>query len=372
VLEDGKKLEDSVRKTTAEGRDQKRRVYWVHLIAASYAIDTLFLGLFAAAGTVAWPFPAAYALGALVACLGQYAAYLSGWNLARRDPNLIAPFVAIGVAMQLATVAMAPQIAFPYLANLFTVFAFGMLWLRLRDGLFVWLAGTCAIGVVFYFVGERLALPVSTPLERTLVWSYFSLVLGRSLYLSVYAGELRSRLSGSRERLYASLEQIEQLVHYDELTRTHNRRSLVERLGQERSRAERTGGVFSVAIFDLDHFKGVNDSYGHGVGDEVLKTFVKTVHATMRDTDFFGRYGGEEFLMLFTDTPPALALTGAERIREAVQDAAWPAVAPGLTLTVSAGVAGWNSGESIEQVLHRADNALYEAKRAGRNCVRVT
>lgn len=371
MLETGEKLEESARKEAAEERYRGQRVYWAHLVTASYAIDTLFLGLFAAVGTVAWRVPAAYALGAAIICVAQYAAYLSGWNLRRRDPNLTTPLVAIGAVMQLATVAMAPQIAFPYLANLFTVFAFGMVWLRLRDALFVWLAGTCAIGAVFYFVSERFAVPVSTPFERVLVWSYFSAVLGRSLYLSVYAGEMRATLAKSRERLHASMEEIRQLVHYDELTRTHNRRSLVERLGQECSRAARTGAPFSVALFDLDHFKRINDTYGHGVGDEALKLFVKTVHARMRETDFFGRYGGEEFLMLFTDTPPALALSAVERIRETVQAAAWSVVAPGLTLTVSAGVAGWNSGESIEQVLHRADNALYEAKGAGRNCARV-
>jgi diguanylate cyclase (GGDEF)-like protein len=363
--------EGAVRKKSAEQREQKRRIYWTGLVAASYAIDTLFLGLFAAAGTVARSVPLLYALGAVLVVLAQYAAYRSGWNLGRRDPNLTAPLVAIGTAMQLAIVAAAPQVAFPYLANVFTVFAFGMVWLRLRDSLAVWSLGAVATGAVCYFAGERFAVPVSTPLERGLVWLYFSVVLGRSLYLSVHASDMRASLADSRARLVASLEQIKQLVDYDELTRAHSRRSLVSRLEQERSRSERTGRPFSIAIFDLDHFKRVNDGHGHDAGDEVLKAFVKTVHARMRDTDFFGRYGGEEFLMIFTDTPPALALSAVERIRKAVQAFDWSAVAPDLKLTVSAGVAGWSPGEAVGQVLNRADNALYEAKGAGRNRAHV-
>jgi diguanylate cyclase (GGDEF)-like protein len=355
----------------APGRDQQRRYYWAYLSAASYAIDALFLCLFAAAGSIAWTVVAAYALAAAAACLVQQVAYRSGWNLARRDPNLTLPFIAVATALQLSVVAAAPQIAFPYLVNLFTVFAFGMIWLQLRDSLLLWSAGVVSSGALFYFLGERLGMPMASALERGLVWAYFSLVLGRSLYLSVHASEMRSAIERSRARLAASLKQIEQLVQHDELTGTHNRRALVARLEQERSRADRVGAPFSVALFDLDHFKRVNDSLGHAAGDEALKGFVRIVHATMRDTDFFGRYGGEEFLMLLTDTPPSLALGAAERIRVAVEGCDWPALAPGLALTVSCGVTGWNAEESVEQVLHRADMAMYEAKRAGRNCVRV-
>ena len=352
-------------------RDQKRRLYWVYLGASSYAIDALFLALFAAAGAIAWRVGAAYLLAAALVCLVQLVAYRSGWNLARRDPNLTLAFIGIAAALQLSVVAAAPQIAFPYLANLFTVFAFGMIWLHLRESLLLWSAGVAAAGALFYFLGERMAMPMATATQRALVWAYFSLVLGRSLYLSVHAAEMRATLERSRARLSASLRQIEQLVQHDELTGAHNRRALVARLEQERNRAVRGGAPFSVALFDLDHFKRVNDSLGHAAGDTALKGFVEIVHATMRDTDFFGRYGGEEFLMLLTDTPPSLALGAAERIRAAVQARDWPALAPGLALTVSCGVTGWSAEESVEQLLHRADMALYEAKRAGRNCVRV-
>jgi diguanylate cyclase (GGDEF)-like protein len=122
-------------------------------------------------------------------------------------------------------------------------------------------------------------------------------------------------------------------------------------------------------MLDLDHFKQVNDSLGHATGDAVLKAFVKVVHATMRETDVFCRYGGEEFLMLLVDADVEAAATAVDRVRLSVAQHDWSAVAPGLALTVSAGVAGWRKGETLEPLLNRADSALYKAKRNGRNRV---
>jgi diguanylate cyclase (GGDEF)-like protein len=140
-------------------------------------------------------------------------------------------------------------------------------------------------------------------------------------------------------------------------------------LDRERARAERSGVPFAIGMMDLDHFKAVNDAHGHGVGDEVLRGFAATVHATMRVTDVFGRYGGEEFLIVLVGTELPAALEALERIRIALQARDWGGVAPGLAQTVSAGVASFRKGETVEDLLHRADQALYEAKRAGRNRV---
>jgi len=101
----------------------------------------------------------------------------------------------------------------------------------------------------------------------------------------------------------------------------------------------------------------------------VLREFANIVHATMRTTDVFGRYGGEEFLIILVGTELPAALEALERIRAAVQSHDWNAIAPGLTLTVSAGVAHFRKGQSIEQLLHDADQALYQAKGGGRNRV---
>ena len=107
------------------------------------------------------------------------------------------------------------------------------------------------------------------------------------------------------------------------------------------------------------------------VGDEVLQLFAATVQASIRTTDIFGRYGGEEFMVILTGTRPAEGVRAAERMRFALARQDWGAVAPGLALTVSVGVTGYRPGESVAQMLARADAALYDAKRGGRDRIGV-
>ncbi len=140
-------------------------------------------------------------------------------------------------------------------------------------------------------------------------------------------------------------------------------------LTEEKNRMERGGAEFATAILDLDNFKAVNDTFGHLKGDEVLKAFVETAQRSIRETDTLSRHGGEEFLVLLTATSEAAAPVAAERIRAAVAHRDWEIIAHGLALTVSVGGTAYRKGESVEQSLCRADVALYEAKRAGRNRV---
>lgn len=365
------RLEKAVRAEQTRGRDQQRRLYWAAATAASYAVDTLFLALFAAGGTLPGTVPAVYGAAAAGICGTTWALTASGVNLRFRDPNLTAPLIGVAVVLQVAVVSMAPQIAFPFLANLFTVFAFGMIWMSPRQSVAVWSLGVLVLGGLFYAVGDRFAIPLATPYERMLVWLYFSLILGRCLALSVQASDLRRRVVEGRRKLAESLEQMRHLATHDELTLSLNRRSLIARLEQERNRAERGGEAFSVALLDLDHFKDINDKYGHAVGDDVLRAFAKTAHAAMRDSDAFGRYGGEEFMFVFGATAPAASAAAVERVRASFAARDWDEFAAGLRVTVSAGIAGFRPGETVTQLLSRADGALYDAKHAGRNRVIV-
>jgi diguanylate cyclase (GGDEF)-like protein len=364
-------MEPALRASHTRGRDQRRRLVWLGAVAASYALDALFLALFAAAGTIAWRLPALYAAAGAAICGGVWAATVTGFNLRLRDPSLPGTQMGLAVALQISIVSMAPQLAFPYLVNLLTIFAFGMTSMPVRRSVAVSTAGIAAIGVLFYALGDRLGMPVATPLERTLVWAYFSLILARCLVLGWQADQLRRRLAEGRRQLGESLEQMRQLASHDELTRTLNRRSLLARLEQERGRAERGGEGFSVALLDLDHFKHINDTHGHAVGDDVLRAFAKMGCAALRDSDAFGRYGGEEFMLILGATPPVAAQAALERMRVAVAARNWEDFAPGLRLTVSAGVVGFRPGETLSQLLSRADAALYDAKHAGRDRVSV-
>lgn len=365
------RIEKTVRAAQTRGRDQRMRLRWAGATAASYAVDATFLALFAAAGVVAASVPLLYGAVAALIVAATWVLTATNVNLRFRDPNLTAPLMAAAVLLQLAVVAMAPQIAFPFLANLFTVFAFGMLWMTPRQSVAVWTLGAFALAVLDYAVGARFSIPVGTAWERLLVWTYFALILGRCVLLSVQADALRRRIDEGRRKLSESLDQMRQLASHDELTKTLNRRSLMAALEQARSRAERGGEVFSVALLDLDHFKNINDTHGHAVGDDVLRAFAKMAYRGLRDSDAFGRYGGEEFMLILGATAPAAAQAALERMRSNVGARDWTEFAPDLRLTVSAGVAGFRPGETISQLLSRADAALYESKRAGRDRVTV-
>jgi len=361
----------AIRAKTGELREQRLRVEWMLAAAASYAVDSAFLGAFAALGIVGARVPVAYAAGALALSALFYFVARRGWNLKLRDPNMVAEQCLAGVAMQLVVVLIAPQIFFPYVANLFTVFAFAMIWMPVGASIAIWLAGSAGVGAVLFLVSPRIGVPHASVYETLLVWLFFSGVLGRCVFLSVHAAGMRLRLAESRAKLARSLEQIQELVSHDDLTKALNRRSLMARLEQERRRVDRTGERFCVALFDLDHFKRVNDQHGHAAGDEVLKRFTALVHATIRDTDIFGRYGGEEFMLVLPATVTDAALGAIDRVHAALRAADWSAVVPGAAVTTSAGVAEYRSGESAAELLRRADDALYRAKSDGRDCTRL-
>jgi len=168
-------------------------------------------------------------------------------------------------------------------------------------------------------------------------------------------------------------EKFEALAKIDDLTGTLNRRAFVEEGRKEIQRAKRYAYPLSLLIIDLDHFKGVNDTWGHEVGDNVLKAACRAIRAVWRDTDHFGRHGGEEFAVLLHKTPPESACLVAERLRLAI--AAGPVRLKGgevVAITASVGVYGLDriGNETLDDLVRAADRAMYKAKDAGRNCVR--
>ena len=152
----------------------------------------------------------------------------------------------------------------------------------------------------------------------------------------------------------------------DSLTGLYNRRYLFQRLTSEIDLVNRYGHPLSIVLFDLDHFKTVNDTYGHGAGDEVLIQAAAVLGDCIRDVDVAGRYGGEEFLLILPHSDAANAIDVAERIRVKLKEKAWPQ--PRLQVTISGGIRQY-SGESLDEFVEAADRKLYEAKDAGRDRV---
>jgi two-component system cell cycle response regulator len=177
------------------------------------------------------------------------------------------------------------------------------------------------------------------------------------------------------ESTMADNARLEQLAQTDPLTQILNRRALTERITAEMERALRYDSTMALLMIDLDHFKKVNDTYGHLVGDDVLRDVAQLLAETIRGSDIVARYGGEEFLVLLPETDDEGAEKFAERIREAVESHAFSNATdePLLRLTASVGVAVFPAAriESVEDLFARADAALYRAKADGRNRVRM-
>jgi diguanylate cyclase (GGDEF)-like protein len=187
---------------------------------------------------------------------------------------------------------------------------------------------------------------------RWLLWSARS--DGERIYAVAKDVTQRKALEQEREVLLA---RVEAMARTDELTGLPNRRAWDEELRREAARAGRLGTSLAVVLLDLDRFKAFNDSHGHQEGDKLLHEAALAWRTVLRVTDFIARYGGEEFAVLLPAASPEGGLEVVERLRQATP----------MGQTCSAGVAFWNATDTPEEVVRRADEALYEAKREGRD-----
>jgi diguanylate cyclase (GGDEF)-like protein len=201
-------------------------------------------------------------------------------------------------------------------------------------------------------------IKVQQGIDYTLVWQ---VIVGGGLILLLV-------LAWNR-KLTALNNELARLSVTDTLTGLFNRLKTDDVLNNEFKRSMRSGQPFSVILVDIDHFKHVNDTYGHQVGDQVLVTVAKTLQAKTRATDVLGRWGGEEFIIVSTHTDQTGAVKLAENLRQSLQDQNIPRV---QQITASFGVATYQSGDQPKDLVARADAALYEAKRQGRNRVEAT
>lgn len=178
-----------------------------------------------------------------------------------------------------------------------------------------------------------------------------------------------TKVAVNSKQLLNANTQLEQLSRTDRLTGLFNRGYWEECLGVEFARHQRYGSTSSLVIFDIDHFKNVNDRYGHPAGDAVIRQVAELTRQHIRSTDLAGRYGGEEFVVLLPDTDLKGAWTFAERLRNAVEQAAVVHAEDSLKVTISLGISVLNDEpcHSHSQLIERADQALYQSKEGGRN-----
>jgi diguanylate cyclase (GGDEF)-like protein/PAS domain S-box-containing protein len=207
---------------------------------------------------------------------------------------------------------------------------------------------------------------IETP--QSALWFELSASLKENANNSFSVIMLSRNITSSKELEFELLH----LSRHDPLTSLYNRRTLQELLAKDMHRASRYNTPFSLCMLDIDFFKNINDSYGHLTGDLVLKQFSQLIKETLRDIDYSGRFGGEEFIVALPQTSLKHACEFAERLRKKIASYKFQDTTQNsFSITISIGVTTFSQEvHSIDNLLQKADNAMYLAKRAGRNCVK--
>jgi diguanylate cyclase (GGDEF)-like protein len=352
-----------------ERERQERRLRTLLLAVGATAVTVAITLSVAWAGYLPWRHAGTYLVLALGGAAVFFVLFKTGLNNRFADPALTWPQMAVAGVVISYGAYHGPDARAAFMIMYLLAFQFGVFALSARG--LAWLAAfffACYAAVA----GLSLAwLPEITYGRREAFRLVaLGLVLGWFTLVGAYIGKLRDRLRGSLLELKDALARAEALASRDPLTGCYNRRTMRELLELEAKRAQR-GTPLTLCMADLDHFKSVNDTYGHAAGDEVLKGFADEVRAIVRPTDALARWGGEEFLIGFSQTGLDTAAGVAERLRMSLEQRSFGGLPQKFRVTGSFGMAEHRAGETIEQTLARADAALYEAKREGRNRVRL-
>ena len=336
------------------------------LMAASAAVMLLVAHSSTAVDQTALQWWAALSVGGLVV---MTAFIRSGETARLRDPSLTIPQMVWTITSGAVAYVLAGDARGLVLSVLAMILFFGTFGLTVAEvigiGVYALLAFASAIGV-----SSRFNANASGYLDIAYALMVL-IVLSGCIALNLRIQRIRAKLQQQREALAQALEVNRELATRDELTGLINRRAMLDLMALEHSRSLRSGRPLLLAQLDIDHFKPINDQHGHATGDRALQAFAGTVRASVRDTDVLARWGGEEFVLMLTDTSADQARGLLERIRQAVQALEIAHSAGSLQLTVSIGLAQHLPGDTVEHTLERADQALYRAKALGRNRVVV-
>lgn len=324
----------------------------------------LCLGLFPAGPLYAW-----LLLAALIGCTGLYTLLIeTGVTLHWREPSLSA-WLAMGLLLAFLATALpmsegrigAVMLFYPLM--LLVSFRLGK-WALIVVSLSASAGYAATVALALHDHGLRLS-----PTLELLQWLVFSLVTFSFVITGCGVNGLRRSLAVKHRNLAEALEQVRDLAIRDDLTGLFNRRHIMEVLERQKALADSHDYPFSVCYVDLDDFKRINDAFGHDGGDRVLRRFAEHTQGVLREGDYLARLGGEEFILVL----PQSGLEGARRVAERLRTS-WAACdfrtdhgPPAVSLC--AGVACYRHGESVDQLIARADHALYLAKSSGRNRV---
>jgi len=306
-----------------------------------------------------------------------------GWSNIFQDPSLTFFQVFAGVVINTILLHYGQEVRGVLISIYFMVMTFGIFALKRKEMMVLALATVVSYATLIY-VETLMGFPRSLSLSLSELG-----VLGFGLTWFVYVGgyihnlqvrireqrgvleSAQNKLEISNSRLQDALKKLERIVIHDELTGIYNRRHLMERLEEQIALSHRKNLPLFLAMIDLDHFKKINDEYGHIAGDEVLVTFAQMARQHVRRSDLVARYGGEEFIIAFCNGSEDNIYTIINRLRESFFEHRPEFLRHDANISFSAGVSALRPGDTPIELISRADEALYRAKALGRNRIEM-
>lgn len=349
---------------------RRRRTAMVALATAMMVCCTLVMHMLARGGSLELRWAVWWSVFALSGLLVALLLVRSGWSERLQDPSMTMFQMRWALTCNAIAYVIVGPVRALVLPVLVIILMFGIFGRSRHQTL-----ALMRYAMLLYTLAVLLAAWLDTPRPHLdVVLAHLTIVLLSLLtatLMCLQVQRMRARLRQQKGELQLALVQIRELAMRDDLTGLINRRQMAELMRLEQLRCQRSGRTLLLAQLDIDHFKAINDTHGHAVGDLALQAFADTATAHLRAGDVLARWGGEEFVLLLSNTTPEAAAELLERVRCAVAAQAMPLPqgAGTVRMTVSTGWAQHAGDEPLEQTLERADQALYDAKRQGRNRV---
>jgi diguanylate cyclase len=297
-----------------------------------------------------------------------YIIFRTGLNKRCSDPSLTMHQMIVAAFGAMIVIYFTDIVRGVMLLAYIVTILFGVFRFKLRQYIEYTLFSLASYAIIILLLFKYHPDKINLRIEL-LQWVVLAAILFWFSIIGSYISGLSQRLSDTNRSLQNALNTISELAIHDELTKAFNRRHLFEELHRQKALADRGSSFFSIALFDLDHFKHANDTYGHLKGDDILKHLIQAVKHEIREVDCLARYGGEEFIIIMTNTDIKRAEECSNRIKKVVEKLKFPGLPESFSITISIGITIYNPNESIEHIISRADKALYRAKSAGRNQV---
>ena len=347
---------------------QKSRLNVIKDLTLGYIVFTIFLVLSYCLEMLNMEMNEFLALLTFIWC-GNILYYLvvrTDLNLKLKEPDLFMPMMIWSIFCVIApTYFMSGAMRSIFVMNYFVVVIFGVFKLNLKQ--FITLTGfaVSVLGFVIVFYMKKNPTTIHI-FNELLLWIIFSVTAISFALVCNNVSNLRQKLKEQKLSLMSAFSDIHKLSITDELTGVYNRRYMMDFMATKKLKVDKGVDEFIACIMDIDFFKKINDTYGHDVGDMVLKTFSNEINKLIRNGDCFARIGGEEFVLIISHINIDTARDVIARIMQRIRNLKFEGY-PDLKITISVGMKAYEKGTSIEDLLKQIDVLLYKAKNSGRD-----